>query len=616
MIHFRSTLSLAVGCLASCLIASSASAQVRIVNYNLAKLAGDQNAIRAALAEMALDNSHGFAVVPAVFTFQEIRAADVVELDANFAAAFPGVPFVRGTFTTSGTEDGSAGAQCMYYRSDLLTEVVSGHVDINTGASRNTDRWLLQLNGYTSAASKFYVYSSHLKASNTSADAQERNTGAIAMRANADALGQGVHCIFNGDYNLYTNTEAAYITMMAAGNAQCLDPLGTANWVGSTLPFTIKHTQSPRLVAGTLIGGGIDDRFDFQISTAECQDGNGFSIIPNTYRTFGNDGNHYNLAINTGNNTYYPADLVRSNSLADVLYDASDHLPVIADYQVPPVMTATMQSTFSPVIVGAVVTIPVTVSNAAHVVHSLGVDALTVAVVGSNGLVGTQNITAALTPAVTIANLTVNTAVAANISATATSSTTVEGTQNPTIARTLTGTVLAHARASFSPKSVVTATSTSASFGANSGTHEITVPVANFGYNALQARLDLDGASGLSAPFAVVDALESNIAAVATTARFSFNTDGRAPGVYSQTAIISRSDENLAGATAGTMSFTMNITVTSIGSPADLDGDGDVDAADLATLLSQWGTAGSADLDGDGAVGATDLATLLGAWTA
>ena len=189
MIHFRSTLSLAVGCLASCLIASSASAQVRIVNYNLAKLAGDQNAIRAALAEMALDNSHGFAVVPAVFTFQEIRAADVVELDANFAAAFPGVPFVRGTFTTSGTEDGSAGAQCMYYRSDLLTEVVSGHVDINTGASRNTDRWLLQLNGYTSAASKFYVYSSHLKASNTSADAQERNTGAIAMRANADALG-------------------------------------------------------------------------------------------------------------------------------------------------------------------------------------------------------------------------------------------------------------------------------------------------------------------------------------------------------------------------------------------------------------------------------------------
>jgi hypothetical protein len=86
--------------------------------------------------------------------------------------------------------------------------------------------------------------------------------------------------------------------------------------------------------------------------------------------------------------------------------------------------------------------------------------------------------------------------------------------------------------------------------------------------------------------------------------------------VYSQTAIISRSDENLAGATAGTMSFTMNITVTSIGSPADLDGDGDVDAADLATLLSQWGTAGSADLDGDGAVGATDLATLLGAWTA
>ncbi len=597
------------------MVAAVASAQVRVVNYNLAKLAGDQNAIRATLAEMAADNSHGFAVTPAVFMFQEIRAADVVELDANMAAAFPGVPLVRGTFTTSGTEDGSAGAQCLYYRSDLLTEVVAGHMDINTGASRNSDRWLLQLNGYTSAASKFYVYSSHLKASNTTADAQTRNTGAIALRANADALGQGAHCIFVGDYNLYTNTEAAYGTMMAAGSAQCVDPLGTANWVGSTYAFTIKHTQSPRFVTGTLIGGGVDDRFDFQISTAECQDANGFSYIPNTYRTFGNDGAHYNIAINDGNNSYY-TDLVRANSLADVLYDASDHLPVIADYQVPPIMNATMQSTFGPVIVGASVVIPVTVSNTAPVVHAIGSDACDVTVTGSNGLVGTQSVVAPLTPSSSVVNLTVNTTAAAALTASATATTTVEGAQNPTIVRALTGTVLAHARASFSAKSVVAVTSTSVSFGANSGVQEISVPIVNFGFNALQARLDLDGASGLSAPFAVVDALESNIGAAGSSARFSFNTDGRAPGVYTQTAVITRSDENLAGATGGTMSFTMNVTVTSSGNPADLDGNGAVDAADLAALLSQWGQAGSGDLDHDGVVGASDLAILLGAWTA
>ena len=51
----------------------------------------------------------------------------------------------------------------------------------------------------------------------------------------------------------------------------------------------------------------------------------------------------------------------------------------------------------------------------------------------------------------------------------------------------------------------------------------------------------------------------------------------------------------------------------------DLDGDGDVDAADLAQLLGNWGLCPDpkdcpADLDGDGQVNAFDLAILLGSW--
>ncbi len=47
----------------------------------------------------------------------------------------------------------------------------------------------------------------------------------------------------------------------------------------------------------------------------------------------------------------------------------------------------------------------------------------------------------------------------------------------------------------------------------------------------------------------------------------------------------------------------------------DLDGDGDVDAADLAILLGAWGQPGVADLNCDGTTDALDLAILLGAWT-
>ncbi|MFO0875297.1 MAG: FG-GAP-like repeat-containing protein [Phycisphaerales bacterium] len=58
------------------------------------------------------------------------------------------------------------------------------------------------------------------------------------------------------------------------------------------------------------------------------------------------------------------------------------------------------------------------------------------------------------------------------------------------------------------------------------------------------------------------------------------------------------------------------LTVTCNGCPADLDGNGIVNGADLGILLGQWGGAGSADLDGNGVVNGADLGALLASWGA
>ena len=48
--------------------------------------------------------------------------------------------------------------------------------------------------------------------------------------------------------------------------------------------------------------------------------------------------------------------------------------------------------------------------------------------------------------------------------------------------------------------------------------------------------------------------------------------------------------------------------------PADLDGNGEVNGADLAQLLGNWGGKGVGDVNGDGSIDGADLSLLLGSW--
>jgi hypothetical protein len=65
---------------------------------------------------------------------------------------------------------------------------------------------------------------------------------------------------------------------------------------------------------------------------------------------------------------------------------------------------------------------------------------------------------------------------------------------------------------------------------------------------------------------------------------------------------------------AGVDEFRVTASYCANPCPADLDGDGSVNGADLGQLLSAWGSSGPGDLDGDGSVTGADLGQLLAAW--
>lgn len=594
-----------------------ANAQVRVVNYNVAQLNGNQTALQAVFAALNVDDKPGWAVAPHLYVFPEVQSTDVAPLLTRLnAAAPPGITYTQGTYTNN-NENSTAGAQAMFYRADMFTEDVAGHVDISTGGGRYTDRWKLRLVGYSSPDAALYIYSSHLKASTGASNEQERLQGAIAIRNNADALPAGTHIIYAGDYNVYSNAEPAYQEMISAGVAQATDPLGTGSWGGTSNAW--KHTQSPQ-DNGPLVGGGMDDRFDLQLSTAAFHDGEGLSLIAGTYRSLGNDGAHYNLAINAGNNTYYPGDIPRSNTLADNLFDASDHVPVIAEYQFPAVLQASGPSDFGRVIQGEAVTVSFQVNNAAAVVipGGSGADELDFTATGYGALLGSDggSVLATIPSSPATIELAVDTSATGAVGGGVQFTSGSQAAEILTPALNVSGSVVRHANASFASDADEDLAAVSRVLLSDGGVAEFDVDVHNFGFDSEQALLDIDSVSGMSAPIGLAGGLQTGVGASPATLTFAVDTTGIGNANIQQAVSVNTSDEDIPGATGAaiTIEFALDVRILL----GDIDGNCLVDLADLSAQLEAFGTcAGDAgfnpavDLDNDGCIGVADLSILL-----
>ncbi len=178
---------------------------------------------------------------------------------------------------------------------------------------------------------EFIIYSMHLKAGSTSNDRNRRLNQTTLLRNQLNQLPAGSNFIVVGDFNVRSSSEASFQKLIQdEGNSsgRSIDPVNQlGNW-NNNLFFALFHSQSTRTSSfGDGASGGLDDRFDFILVSQSVLNGGGrVKVLPGTYRSFGNDADHFNRAINSGSNFSVP------DSVADALHQASDHLPVFAEF--------------------------------------------------------------------------------------------------------------------------------------------------------------------------------------------------------------------------------------------------------------------------------------------
>jgi hypothetical protein len=206
----------------------------------------------------------------------------------------------------------------LYSQSEIATEL------------RNINEYVLFKNNPDADTIFFYLYSAHLKSSTGSTNEEKRLAEICQFRERLNSKSEIENVFFGGDLNFYKSSEPAYDTLVNSTNNALNDVLEAGNWHDNEA-FASIHSQSTRTEQfGGGARGGLDDRFDFILFSDDVLDGlNGVKYTTDTYKSVGNDANHFDIAIiDAPQNTSVP------DSVLQALYFMSDHLPVICDVEV------------------------------------------------------------------------------------------------------------------------------------------------------------------------------------------------------------------------------------------------------------------------------------------
>ena len=315
------------------LFLSSYASAIKIASWNLLQYPGTTGISRHPDYKTVIK-----ALNPDILVVQEMGSiAGVNQFLANVMNSSYPTKYAAGPFFNGPDSDNA-----IFYNKSILS--ILSHRQIVT-ALRDISEYVMKITSGPGAGTIFRVYSVHLKAGETTADKLQRTNEAAVLRNYLNSLSANSLFLLCGDLNLYSNAEQAFIKLTGSqtdNDGQVVDPTNRLGVWHDNASYANLHTQSTRKVQfGGGASGGMDDRFDFILISSALKTSTKLAYKTASYKAFGNDGRHFDLAVNVLPNTAV------STAIADSLYKASDHLPVTLELTPPTTTTLTAPSNLS-----------------------------------------------------------------------------------------------------------------------------------------------------------------------------------------------------------------------------------------------------------------------------
>ena len=297
------------------------SEPIKIVSWNILNYPGTNGAsrdddFRKVLEELDTD----ILVVQEMLNQAGVNQFLNNGLNQSFPNTYKAAPFFNGPDKDN----------ALFYKEGILKLI--SHQQIST-AFRDISEYVLEIQEGLSQGTQFRIYSVHLTSGSSPSNKNKREEEARILRDYLNGLPPNSLFLICGTFYMKSSKENAFKILTGNQNdndGRSKDPTNKKGKWHNKKKFRKIHTQSTRTSKfGKGATGGLDDRYDLILASYGLNKSTKLTYAANSYMAYGNDGKHFNKAINKGKNKSV------DKKIANALHEASDHLPVIIELKPP-----------------------------------------------------------------------------------------------------------------------------------------------------------------------------------------------------------------------------------------------------------------------------------------